>query len=122
MQDTGSLEAAGHPGPLGSWQPWGGRGRRAGLPGSPSGEQRGTGSRCQPACAWPLTAAGHRFHVVSLPVYTTGSQRAAATKAAAGRHSGESPLRPCLLPGACGRPAHGTLLGGRGREERRQPR
>lgn len=116
------------------WKPWGTLGlwgadspgeEGAGVQGCRGARRGSSGARalrCQPACARPLTAAGHRFHVVSLPVYTTGSQRAAATDAAAGRHSGESPLRPCLLPGACGRPAHGTLLGGRAREERRQPR
>lgn len=54
VQDAGSLEAVGHPGPLGSGQPLGGRGQRTGLPESLSGEQWGAGSLV-PACVCPAS-------------------------------------------------------------------
>lgn len=98
-------------------------GRAAGGPGTRAA-QRGL-SGASPSAPEPLTGAGHRFHMVSLPVYTTGSQRTAATTtaaAAAGRHGRESPPRPCLLPRAHRGPTHSALLGARAGTETRQPR
>lgn len=49
-----------------------------------------------------LTAGGYSFDTVSLPVYTTGSQRTTATTtASAGRRSREIPPGLCLLPRNC---------------------
>lgn len=84
-------------------------------------------SRCRPPSPNQrapcfLTAGGYRFDTVSLPVYTTGSQRTAATAASTGRHSGENPSRRCWPPRTCSWATHDTPLRGPAREEGSQPR
>lgn len=69
----------------------------------------------------PLTADSYRSDTASLPVYTTGSQRTAATAATAGSHSRESIPRSRLPPRTCS-PADSVPVRGRAGEESRQLR
>lgn len=71
----------------------------------------------------PSHSWGYRSDTVSLPVYPTGSQRAAATTASTGRHSREKPRGCCLLPRSWSWPSdYIVLCRGRVREEKSQPR